>query len=131
MRVLRSSEAPSFLLPAHDYNSKVRLRRIANLLQRHPRCADSKQRYFSVRRLPLRAEVTIYYVRYYANFRQLTPPFRKCRIFVPTVPLCAFRARGCVVPYCIVFRYVSLVFPFLKRRKKGKRSNNDRINDDA
>ena len=52
-----------FGVPGHPlFFCPVRLRRIANLLQRHPRCADSKQRYFSVRRLPLRAEVTIYYV---------------------------------------------------------------------
>ena len=37
----------------------------------------------------------------------------------------------CVVLYHIVFRYVSLFFPFVKGKKSGKRSNNDRINDDA
>ena len=86
--------------------------------------------FFSVRHLPLRAEVTFYSVRDYANFRQLTPPFRKCRIFVPNVLLFAFRVRRWVVHYHIVFRYVSLIFPFVKGKTSGKRSNNDRINDD-
>ena len=86
--------------------------------------------FFSVRHLPLRAEVTFYSVRDYANFRQLTPPFRKCRIFVLNVLLFAFRVRRCAVLYPIVFRYVSLIFPFVKGKTMGKRSNNDRINDD-
>ena len=85
----------------------------------------------SVRRLPLRAEVTFYAVINNANFRQPSSTFRKCRIFVPNVPLCAFRARCCVVLCLIVFRYVSLIFPFLKGRTMGKRANNDRTNDDA
>ena len=130
----------------------VQMRRIANLSQRHPRCADSEQRYFPVRRLPLRAEVTFYSVKNYVTLnyclnawmcKWLSKKYSNnqairqssdrsgCRIFVPNVPLCAFRARGCVVPYSIVFRYVSLVFPFLKRKQKGKRANNERINDDA
>ena len=85
----------------------------------------------SVSRLPLRAEFTFYSVRDYANLLYLTPPFRYCRKLVPTVPLCAFRARRCAVLYLIVFRYVSPIFPFLKRKTMGKRSNNERINDDA
>ena len=40
-------------------------------------------------------------------------------------------ARCCIVLYHIVFRYVSLIFPFVKRRTSGKRSNKERINDDA
>ena len=85
----------------------------------------------SVDPLPFRAEVTFYSVEDYATFPQCSSTFRKCRIFVPNVPLSTFRARCCVVPYPIVFRYVSLIFPFLKRKKSGKRANNERINDDA
>ena len=85
----------------------------------------------SVRRLPLRAEVTFYSVKDYATFRYLSLKFRKCRMIVPNVTLCAFRARCCVVLCLIVFRYVSLIFPFLKGRTMGKRANNDRINDDT
>ena len=81
--------------------------------------------------LPIRAEVTIYSVRDYVIFRYLSSPFRKCRIIVPNVPQWAFRTRCCVVLSFIVFRYVSLIFPFLKGKTSGKRSNNDRINDDA
>ena len=33
--------------------------------------------------------------------------------------------------YPVDFQCVSLIFPFLKRKKSGKRSNNERINDDA
>ena len=86
---------------------------------------------FTVRCLPLRAEFTSYSVRDYSTFHLLSPTFQKCRIFVPNVTLCAFRTQCCVVLYCIVFRYVSLIFPFLKRKKSGKRSNNERINDGA
>ena len=86
---------------------------------------------FSVRRLPLRAKVTFYSVRDYAILPHLAPPFQKCRISVPNVPMCTFRALCCVVPYLIVLRYVSLIFPFLRRRTMGKRSNKERINDDA
>ena len=68
------------------------------------------------------------------TLRQLTPPFATVPIvshICSNVPLCAFRARCCAVLYYIVFRYVSLIFPFLKRTKKGKRSNNERRNDDG
>ena len=81
--------------------------------------------------LPLRAESTFYFVRDYVTFRHLSSSFRKCRIIVPNVPQWAFRTRCCVVLSFIVFRYVSLIFPFLKGKTSGKRSNNDRINDDA
>ena len=84
--------------------------------------------FISVRRLPLRAKVTFLFCE---GLRHLTSTFRYCRIFVPNVPLCAFQARCCVVLYHIVFRYVSLVFSFLKRKTIGKQSNNDRIIDDA
>ena len=40
------------------------------------------------------------------------------------------RARCCIVLYPVDFQCVSLIFPFLKRKKSGKRSNNERINDD-
>ena len=75
----------------------------------------------------------IYYLSCEA-LRQLTPPFATVPIvshICSNVPLCAFRARCCAVLYYIVFRYVSLIFPFLKRTKKGKRSNNERRNDDG
>ena len=75
----------------------------------------------------------IYYLSCEA-LRQLTPPFATVPIvshICSNVPLCAFRARCCTVLYYIVFRYVSLIFPFLKRTKKGKRSNNERRNDDG
>ena len=35
-----------------------------------------EQRFFTVRRLPLRAEVTFYSAMVYVSFRQLTSPFR-------------------------------------------------------
>ncbi len=75
----------------------------------------------------------IYYLSCEA-LRQLTPPFATVPIvshICSNVPLCAFRARCCVVLYHIVFRYVSHRFPFPKRKTSGKRSNNERINDDA
>ena len=78
----------------------------------------------------LAASRVIYYL-FCEELRQLSSTFRYCRIFVPNVPQCAFRARCCVLLYHIVFRYVSHRFPFVKRKKSGKRSNNDRINDDA
>ena len=81
--------------------------------------------------LPLRAEVTFYSVGDYATFRHPSSSFRKCRIIVPNVPQWAFRTRCCVVLSFIVFRYVSLIFPFVKGKTSGERSNNDRINDDA
>ena len=93
--------------------------------------AISQRNNNSVRRLPFRAEVTFYSAMDYVNFRHLTSMFQKCRIFVPNVPLCSFRTRCCVVLYFIVFRYVSLIFPLLKGKTMGKRSNNERINDDA
>ena len=40
------------------------------------------------------------------------------------------RARRCIVLYPVDFQCVSLIFPFLKRKKSGKRANNERINDD-
>ena len=86
---------------------------------------------FTVRCLPLRAEFTFYSESDYATLRHLSSVFRYCRIFVLNVPQCAFRTQCCVVLYPIVFRYVSLIFPFLKRKKSGKRSNNERINDGA
>ena len=86
---------------------------------------------FTVRCLPLRAEFTFYSESDYSTFHLLSPTFQKCRIFVPNVTLCAFRARCCGVLYPTVFRYFSLIFPFLKRKKSGKRSNNERINDGA
>ena len=42
-----------------------------------------------------------------------------------------FTLHRCVVLYPVDFQCVSLIFPFLKRKKSGKRSNNERINDDA
>ena len=42
-----------------------------------------------------------------------------------------FTLHRCVVLYPVDFQQcVSLIFPFLKRKKSGKRSNNERINDD-
>ena len=41
-----------------------------------------------------------------------------------------FTLHRCVVLYPVDFQCVSLIFPFLKRKKSGKRSNNERINDD-
>ena len=84
--------------------------------------------FISVRRLPLRAEVTFLFCE---GLHHLTSTFRYCRIFVPNATLCALRARCYVVLSFIVFRYVSLIFPFLRRKTMGKRSNNERINDDA
>ena len=68
------------------------------------------------------------------GLRLFTPPFFTFPIVshvYPNIPLGAFRARCCVVLNPIVFRYVSLIFPFLKRKTSGKRSNNERINDDV
>ena len=84
--------------------------------------------FISVRRLPLRAEVTLLFCE---GLHHLTSTFRYCRIFVPNATLCVFRARCSVILYSIVFRYVSLIFPFLRRKTIGKRANNERINDDA
>ena len=41
-----------------------------------------------------------------------------------------FTLHRCVVLYPVDFQCVSLIFPFVKRKKSGKRSNNERINDD-
>ena len=68
------------------------------------------------------------------GLRLFTPPFftfPKVSYVYPNIPLGASRARRCVVLNPIVFRYVSLIFPFVKRKTMGKRSNKERINDDA
>ena len=39
--------------------------------------------------------------------------------------------RGNDVPFSITIPFFSLIFPFVKRKQKGKRANNERINDDA
>ena len=79
----------------------------------------------------LSAASRVIYSLFCEGLRHLSSTFPYCHLFVSNVTLCAFRTRCCVVLYPIVFRYVSLIFPFVKRKQKGKRSNNERINDDA